>query len=323
MLYVALDADAAGVAAAGRIAKNVPEGLRMDVRAVEMPLDVAKDPDEWFNKAGRTPAEYEALLSKAVPIFLFCADHMIDAEARAIGEALAEGDDGALRDARLAADAKVTDFMARSWSKIDVDQRRAIADSYIRRTRTSETYDDLLARWRAEAANAAQGRRQQHDPRDASAMAMDPLRPTFSSSKSRDEDMLIGALYYDPNGARAAARRRRDDVMGAFTSPVRAEIFGKLERVIAEGRDPKGVQDELDDAGLRELSRIITSPAVRDRRDSIGEETVDMVCDELERKHLVGLIEEASNSADLDFDRIFELQDRLNEVEGRIAARKA
>ena len=75
VLYVSLDADKAGVQAAGRIARNIPEGLRMDVRAIEMPLDVAKDPDEWFNQAGRTPEEYETLLRSATPIFLFCARH--------------------------------------------------------------------------------------------------------------------------------------------------------------------------------------------------------------------------------------------------------
>lgn len=320
VLYVSLDADKAGVQAAGRIARNIPEGLRMDVRAIEMPLDVAKDPDEWFNQAGRTPEEYETLLRSATPIFLFCARHTIDDEVDRIDAAIAAGDDGALHDARRQADHKVSELMAGAWGKMDADQRRSIAESFVMRTRTSTTPDDLLMRWRSEAASnpAGRGRRGQ-----AKQEPEDRLRPVFSSSESRSEDLLIGALYYASDDARGVAKRRHDDVSEAFTSPVRQAVFEKLSQTIAEGKPPKSVQDRLSEPELAEFSRIVASPAIRDHKDQMGSETIEGVCDDIERAHLMKLMDEASNSPDLDFSVIFDLQDRLNEIDEKIASRKA
>lgn len=320
VLYVSLDADRAGVQAAGRIAKNIPEGLRMDVRAIEMPLDVAKDPDEWFNQAGRTPEEYEGLLRSATPIFLFCARHMIDDEVDRIDAAIAAGDDGALHDARRQADQKLSELMESSWAKMDADQRRAIAESFVMRTRTSTTPDDLLLRWRSEAASSPAGRARREQARQEQE---DRLRPVFSSSESRNEDLLIGALYYASDDARGVAKRRHDDVSGAFTSPVRQAVFEKLARTIAEGKPPKSVQDRLTEQELAEFSRIVASPAIRDHKGQMGCETIEGVCDELEKEHVMKLMDEVGNSADFDVNAFFDLQDRLNAIEEKIAARKA
>lgn len=323
VLYVSLDADAAGVAAASRVAKNIPANLKMDVRALEMPLEVAKDPDEWFNQAGKTEEDYKELLRKALPIFLFCTNHMIDDEVRRIDEGITSGDDAMVRDARLQAESKVSDFMAQSWDKIDIDQRRSIAESFARRTRTAMTYDDILQQWRAEASAKLAGRRQSANSADTASRDMfDPLRPTFSNAESRNEDLIIGALYYGNNETRATIKGRQDDVDGTFTSSVRRSVFEKLNKVIAEGKPAKAVQDSLDDNEMRELSRIITSPAVRDNRDSLGIATIEQVCDDLEHQALVTQIDQVSNSDDLDFELLFDLQDKLNALDERIQARK-
>lgn len=322
ILYVSLDGDAAGIAAASRIARNIPEGMRMDVRALEMPLDVAKDPDEWFNQANKTEEDYKALLAKAQPIFLFCANHMIDNEVRRIDEAVANGDDGEVRNARLQAESKVRDLMAQSWEKIDVDQRRAIAESFARRTRTAMTYDDIIEQWRVDAANRVSRGGQRQQPQDPSPSAFDPMRPTFSNVETRDEDMIIGALYYGDNDARAVIKARQEEVDETLTSAVRKSVFRKLNQVIAEGKPAKAVQDGLDDAEMGELSRIITSPVVRDNRERLGASTVEQVCDDLAHKALVTQIDQVSNSEDLDFELLFELQEKLNSLEERIQARK-
>lgn len=322
VLYVSLDADAAGIAAASRIARNIPEGMKMDVRAIEMPLDVAKDPDEWFNQANRTPEDYQRLLDKAVPIFLFCANHMIDDEVRRIDEATAAGDDGEVRNARLQAESKVADLMTQSWEKIDIDQRRAIAESFARRTKTAMTYDDLLEEWRSAAANRV-SRGNAARRRDGEAkQTVDRLRPTFANAETRDEDLIIGALYYGDNETRSVIKARQEEVDGTLTSPVRKAIFAKLNQVIAEGKPAKAVQEGLDDSEMGELSRIITSPAVRDNRERLGTATIERVCDDLSHKALVRQIDQVSNSEDLDFELLFDLQDRLNELEQRIQARK-
>lgn len=321
VLYVSLDADAAGIAAASRIARNIPEGMRMDVRAVEMPLSVAKDPDEWFNQAGKTEDDYKELLGKATPIFLFCANHMIDDEVRRIDEATERGDDGEVRNARLQAESKVSDLMVQSWEKIDIDQRRAIAESFARRTKTAMTYDDILEQWRAEAAGKSSYRpvRQQGDMQ---GQGLDLMRPTFTNAETRNEDMIIGALYYGTNETRAVIKGRQDEVNGTLTSSVRQSIFQKLNRVIAEGKPPKAVQEGLSDTEMAELSRIITSPVVRDNRERLGTATIEQVCDDLAHKALVAQIDQMSNSDDLDFEALFDLQTALNELEERIQARK-
>ena len=324
ILFVSLDADAAGVAAASRIAKNIPENLKMDVRAIEMPLDVAKDPDEWFNQAGKSEEDYKNLLRKALPIFLFCANHMIDEEVRQIEQATVQGDDGAVRDARLRAESKVSELMSQSWDRIDIDQRRSIAESFARRTKTAMTYDDLLEQWRTAAAVKASPRNSRSASPDGAARValFDPLRPIFSNAESRHEDLIIGALYYGSNETRTAIKARQKDVDGTFTSSVRRSVFSKLNQVIAEGKQAKAVQEVLDDNEMRELSRIITSPAVRDNKATLGVATIEQVCDDLEHQTLVTQIDQASNSDDFDIELIFDLQDKLNALEERIKARK-
>jgi len=183
------------------------------------------------------------------------------------------------------------------------------------------TYDDILEQWRAAASSKSSYRpvRQQGNPQGSS---LDLIRPTFTNAETRNEDMLIGALYYGTNETRTVIKNRQDEVNETLTSSVRQSIFQKLNSVIAEGKPSKAVQEGLNDTEMAELSRIITSPSVRDNRERLGTATIEQVCDDLEHKALVTQIDQMSNSDSPDFEVLFDLQAKLNALEEKIQVRK-
>lgn len=334
VMYVSLDNDAAGVDAAMRITKNIVPNMAMDVRVVTIPNDVAKDPDEFFNQQGKTSEEFEQLLENAVPIFSFCVEHLVRDAADEIAELSRSGDirtaktQNAIRDARLSCERRVASFMGGNWDKVDVDQRVALANIVVSSLQTEKTYSQLLDEWSRVSASDAQRMsryEQQHDSVSASGgkKGVTQSDANMKSSATDFMDRLITALYYKPN-LRNKIKQSEDVLMSAFEdrSGVRAQIFSKLNRVIAEGRPTQDVVSELDEVASSVLSGIIMPYETGGKAPVIDEGNIDEMCDEIIAEGLRKRLDHASGASDLDLELIFKLQDELNAVMQRQQNRK-
>ena len=318
-LYVSLDSDAAGVNAAMRTTKNMPESMSMDIRVVSIPRDVAKDPDEFFNERGRTSEDFEMLLDSAQPIFTFCVDTMLRQASDDIERLMSEPNGSVInsnriRDTRMSCERLIADFIGDNWDKIDTPQRRELAESVALSMRSGKTYMDIISDWELAAHQVKSGASRRYD--DAGDKVPQDRGFVFESSSTRNEDLLIGTLYYNPS-VRGSIKNNIGIIDEAFTSPVRRSLFDKLNRVIADGKAPNDVQSVIDDNEANELSRIIMSKAIQERQSQLGESTVASLCNDIVRKHVKDELDSEMNKPDLNLDRIFELQEQLGKLQAQ------
>lgn len=315
-IYISLDADEAGTNAARRIIDNLPKGFPSDVKVVRIPRDVAKDPDEFFNQAGRTEGDFQALLDRAQPIHMFCIDRSIEKEVRAIDAAYAAVGDGekmsdevqlSVANARSEARRKATDLVAPLYSKLDAQSRKQMSDRLAESIRLVESYDDIDAEWRA-AAGGAERRREEKDF-ESRILRNGPI----SSSDTADEDSLIAALYWHPE-IRQAIRDEIPDASAVLTSDTRRSIYAKLDGALSRGRTPSEATDTFNDQESSEFARIIAEPSVSGYKEEVGKSVVDGLSRKLRVKSLEHRLQEASESTMPDLMEILRLKQELSKI---------
>ena len=281
---------------------------------MRIPRDVAKDPDEFFNQAGRTEGDFQALLDRAQPIHMFCIDRSIEHEVRAIDAAYAAVGDGekmsdevqlAVANARSEARRKATDLVAPLYSKLDAQSRKQMSDRLAESIRLVESYDDT--EWRA-AAGVAERRREEKDL-ESRILRNGPI----SSSDTADEDSLIAALYWHPE-IRQAIRDEIPDASAVLTSDTRRSIYAKLDGALSRGRTPSEATDTFNDQESSEFARIIAEPSVSGYKEEVGKSVVDGLSRKLRVKSLEHRLQEASESTMPDLMEILRLKQELSMI---------
>lgn len=315
-IYISLDADEAGTNAARRIIDNLPKGFQSDVKVVRIPISIAKDPDEFFNQAGRTEGDFKALLDMAQPIHMFCIDRVIETEVKAIdaayesvgdGEKMSEEVQLTVSNERAEGRKKALAFVAPLYSKLDVQRRKQMADRLIESLRLVESYDDIDAEWRAAASGAE--RRQALQDAESRIMRNGPI----SSSDTADEDSLIAALYWHP-GIRQAVREEIPDASDVLTSDTRRSIYAKLDGALSKGRTPAEATDTFNDQEAAEFARIIAEPSVSGYKEDAGKNVVDGLSRKLRMKSLAHKLQAASESPMPDLMEILRLKQELSKL---------
>ena len=315
-IYISLDADEAGTNAARRIIDNLPKGFSANVKVVRIPRNIAKDPDEFFNQAGRTEGDFQALLDSAQPIHMFCIDRVIEHEVKAIDAAYSAVGDGekmsdevqlSVSNARDEARRKATDLVAPLYSKLDAQSRKQMADRLTESIRLVESYDDVDAEWRAAAGGAT--RRKEEKDFESRIFRNGPI----SSSETEDEDSLIAALYWHPE-IRQAVRDEIPDASAVLTSDTRRSIYAKLDGALSRGRTSAEATDAFNDQESAEFSRIISEPGVAGYKEDVGKNVVDGLSRKLKVKSLEHRLQEVSESAIPDLMEILRLKQELSKI---------
>lgn len=315
-IYISLDADEAGTNAARRIIDNLPKGFTADVKVVRIPRSIAKDPDEFFNQAGRTESDFQKLLDSAQPIHMFCIDRVIEQEVKTIDAAYSSvGKDEKMSDevqitvsnARAEARRKATNLVAPIYSKLDAQNRKQMADRLTESIRLVESYDDIDAEWRA-ASHGAERRKEEKDF-ESRVLRNGPI----SSSETADEDSLIAALYWHPE-IRQAIRDEIPDASSILTSDTRRAIYAKLDGALSKGRTPAEATDTFNNQESAEFARIIAEPSVEGYKEDVGKHVVDELSRKLKVKSLQHRLQEVSESPMPDLMEILRLKQELSKI---------
>lgn len=376
-IYVSLDSDSAGKAAAMRIANQIPRRFASDVRVIVIPpvrcdsiadakrvspskydeyiylpddsdsvasdektgkerardrhdvrrngndrrlrdfpvyIPLAKDPDEFFNVAGRTHDDYEKIVDEAHDIFLFCAMTMIEDYVKSIDELIDEsGSDEAIAKNKVAAKRVVGKWMRSVFNRTNIYQRRSIATYMITSLRLPDTEDSLEEEWESDARRDKRGSYREDTDRYEDTIIEDnraAMKSAITSDKTFDEDRLIAALYFNNDDAALNhIRQRFDDLAESFTSEIRRSLFEKLYNAYSRGRTREDAEAGMSSDETAELSRIIMScDSLKTRKSS---EVIDEVSLSIIRKSIEARIESESKSASPDIMRIISLKTQL------------
>lgn len=144
-IVISLDADQPGRAAAARVLDRMPDEFSPSVYVMLMPLDKAKDADEWLNQKGLPADGIRELIDGAVPLYRFCLANAISVPTATIADANASDDArvAARRDAELEA----TRLAKRCGSKASLDEMTVTARWFVHAVGAQEQPEALAARW--------------------------------------------------------------------------------------------------------------------------------------------------------------------------------
>ena len=313
-IYISLDADDAGVKAAMRTVDNLPPKISSDVRVVSIPLSVAKDPDEFFNKQSRTADDFAHLMENADDIYMFCVKHLVSDDVLAIDAEFSEPQPNQVAVNRLRSEIKTKagDFMSRHYREMDTYHRNAIAAWLIDSGRLLDYAGTLDDEWRR--GNTFR----RVDENDVSGFDA-PTLGTFANERTVVEDILLGTLYYHPE-VREEIKRNIADIELMFTSETRRSIFDKLCDGLSRKETPEDIRLGFDGNETRECARILTSQAVENAKNDLGAGAVAKLCLDIQKTNLEHMIEFESGSADPDIGRILELKMSLANILERLSA---
>lgn len=155
-IVISLDADEPGRAAAARVLERIPAGFAPSVSVMLMPLDKAKDADEWLNQRGLPADGIRRLVDDAVPLYRFCLSNAIAKQVDTLSDP--RSDDDARVTARRDALLEATRLARRCGSKASLDEMTATARWLVTTIGAQEQPEALAAAWIREAA-ARGGRR--------------------------------------------------------------------------------------------------------------------------------------------------------------------
>lgn len=319
VIYMSLDADKAGRAAAKRIADHLPRKFRPTVRVVMIPREVAKDPDEFFNDAGKTRADFQGILDGSPTLLGFCVRMEVSDEVGTIRTALdgvGNGDSRAampVASARERAMAKAGEFVSSHIGLASGDELVAIASWLVDAVGSTESPDNIVARWRIMSS----GRAQKGSKVDAEGVRVRQAASrgeavAVGSAATETEDRLIASAYYHPEVRGAVAAADGFDMDTVITSPVRHGIVDKVFASQSRGGTGRDAIGSMTTDETRELSRILGK--YRDGSglgiSVIGDIVADAELDEARRA-----VKAAEESAEPDFMALIGLRKRLTDLE--------
>lgn len=152
-IVISLDADEPGRAAAARVLDRIPMGFASSVSVMLMPLDKAKDADEWLNQRGLPADGIRRLVDDAVPLYRFCLSNAIDRQVTILSDP--QSDDDARVTARSDALREATRLARRCGGKVSLDEMTVTARWLVRTIGTQEQPEALAAAWIREASSGA------------------------------------------------------------------------------------------------------------------------------------------------------------------------
>lgn len=342
VMYISLDSDIAGVNAAMKTADIIPPNFPSAVRVLSMPqitvendddlkrscgeklyaetlkehdgeipypitVPVAKDPDEFFNERGKTLRDFESALREADDLFLFCAMRLVDDVIADLDVEMNRERPDASTIARCKQEAmrRINGFIVSHYEKTNIYQRQNIANWMIDALRLIDTFENMEGEWRRQAS--IQGNRYaQSAPIDIEPAAA----PVFTSAHTKEEDLLIGTLYYHPE-TRETIKQNIEDIKLVFTSPVREAIFDKLNEGLSKNLDVNAITADFSEDETKELARITMSGA---SEGDLSDETIISICNDVTRKALENKIEMEANSPSPDLIKIISMKTKLASI---------
>lgn len=155
-IVISLDADEPGRAAAARVLERIPAGFAPSVSVMLMPLDKAKDADEWLNQRGLPADGIRELADDAMPLYRFCLSNAISGQVAALADPHA--DDDVRVSARRDAVIEAMRLARHCGSKVSLDEMTATARWFVRTVGTQEQPEALAATWIREGAAGSGGR---------------------------------------------------------------------------------------------------------------------------------------------------------------------
>lgn len=303
-IYVSLDADEAGRAAARRVAKEMPQDLDARVRVVCIPRERAKDPDELF-RGGATPDVFQGYMDEADDIWMFCVKGIADPISEEIDTAI-KGGAGAseIGDLRNRARNEARKFMEPLVTKIPHESRHAAAEWLIGSCRLVATPEEIEREWSSRARE--QGIKRAESGRKGLSRAV-------SSSETRYEDDIIAAAMRS-RGALNMIAGEIDDVRDSMTSDVRRRLLGAIMEGRNNGRGDDGITGLLDRPEQLELARILSNPEYDKLDDGGGVALVKQSMHEVRRKAIERQIDAETQSGSPDIMRIISLRAQLSNL---------
>ena len=178
-IVISLDADEPGRAAAAKVLDRIPAGFSPSVSVMLMPLDKAKDADEWLNQRGLPADGIRELADAAVPLYRFCLSNAISGQVATLADSHADDDTRVV--ARRDAGLEAMRLARRCGGKVSLDEMTATARWFVRTVGVQEQPEALAAAWIREGA-AGSGRH-------AGVVAV----PTTGMS-ARGADVAVGML---------------------------------------------------------------------------------------------------------------------------------
>ena len=349
-IYIATDSDKAGIAAAMRTAETIPQNFSSQVRVLSIPevlchdeaevratskakaeeylwttdgagnkvpvefpvmVPMAKDPDEFFNQVGHTPAEFEKIIEDSHDIFLFCAMTLSRPYVETIDAQIASDMPDATIIAKAKMDAKkeVSRWLAKVYRKTNIYQRQNIANYMISSLRLVDTFEQMENEWRRGAASTIGGYGEARQEETA------PKQPVFNSAITKEEDLLIATLYFHPE-SRKVIKENIENIGSVFTSDVRRSLFDKINAAYGKGLQSKDITGELDPNETSELARIVMAEEANgDAGAQLSPETVSDICRQVEIHALENLIDTESQAATPDIMKIISLKVKLGNLQ--------
>lgn len=150
-IVIALDADKAGRDAAARVLKTTPKNLKASISVMQMPLDKAKDADEWLNQKHYPAEDLQKLIDNAIPLYLFCLENAVSEQLSAYRIANSEN---AKAQAVHEMYAIASRFAEQNAGSIDMNILLLSASWLIQQTHSIEQPDMLAASWLRGAADS-------------------------------------------------------------------------------------------------------------------------------------------------------------------------
>lgn len=318
-IFIALDSDEAGVSAAMRTADNIPaSAVDKKIYVVSIPSDIAKDPDEFFNQRGKSSEEFQKLLENAEELFLFCVKHLVGGECGELDKLFTDNsnaDTGKLNSLRETVRRKVGNFMRQHHHLTSAYQHETIATWVVDAARLIDYPRDLEHSWRV--GSTATRRR---DNNVGVGMGDDAtLTGVFTSPATATEDLLIATLYYHPE-TRNVIKRNISDINTMFTSQLRRSLFEKICDGFSRGQSIDDITTDFTGEEMRECARIISmqNTGADGTTETLGEETITRLCEDMQRVNLEHAIEMESNSANPDLVKLLDMKTKLAKLNGTV-----
>ena len=336
-IYLSLDADVAGINAAMRTADVIPENFPSSVRVLSMPkvsvndadelkekcgdklyretletyngnipypvmVPLAKDPDEFFNERGHSLEEFEENMSSAIDLFLFCAQQQASKVIAEIDDEMDKDEPDMALLARKKQEAYriVSSFVVGHYNKTNIYQRQGIANWITSAARLVDTFEKMEMEWRRAASIDGMNRYATQQPKD--------IQPVFSSTSSREEDLLISTLYHHPE-TRDTIKKNIEDLSSVFTSKVRQSIFEQLNEGLSKNKDVEAISASFSEEEIKELARI----TMEDGMDAanLSEDTIFTICRTVQHKALENKLNAAMEAPTPDLREIIKLKTQL------------